>query len=303
MATNSKLKPDADTPASPADLAVSVVMTRVGDRVRRARERKRIPRRVLSEISGVSPRYLAQLEAGEGNISIGLLQRVAMALDHRIEWFLAEDDPWSSEALRVADLYRAASDEVRDVVMKTLSPEPTEAMRARRICLIGLRGAGKSTLGRQIGTTLDIPFVELNEEIEAQSGMPVEEVMALYGPEGYRKLEAQALARSVATHDKMILAVAGGIVAEPDTYASLLAHFHTIWVKTSADEHMARVRAQGDERPMVGNPEAMEQLRSILTSREAHYQKAQAVLDTSGKTVERSVSELQQLIQDHRFLI
>ena len=294
---------DTDTAPSASDLAVAAVMGRVGDRVRQAREHKGIPRRVLSDISGVSPRYLAQLEAGEGNISIGLLQRVAMALDHRIEWFVAEDDPWSSEALRVADLYRAASGDVREAVMKTLSPEPAQAMRARRVCLVGLRGAGKSTLGRLVGQALCIPFVELNDEIEAQSGMPVDEVMALYGPEGYRKLEAQAVARIVASHDRMILAVAGGIVAEPDTYASLLAHFHTVWVKTSPDEHMSRVRAQGDERPMAGNPEAMEQLRSILTSREAHYEKAQAVLDTSGKSVERSLQELLKLIQDQRFLL
>ncbi|MCE8005417.1 helix-turn-helix transcriptional regulator [Aestuariivita sp.] len=294
---------ETDETSGTADHAVAAVMTRVGERVRRARERKAIPRRVLSNISGVSPRYLAQLEAGEGNISIGLLQRVAIALDHRIEWFLAEDDPWSSEALRVANLYRGAPEEVRDAAMKILSPEPIAAMRARRVCLVGLRGAGKSTLGRRVGEVLSLPFVELNDEIESQSGMPVDEVMALYGPEGYRKLEAQALARIVASHDKMILAVAGGIVAEPETYSSLLAHFHTVWVKTSPDEHMARVRAQGDERPMAGNPEAMEQLRSILTSREAQYGKALAQLDTSGKPVERSLAELLQLIQDHRFLI
>ncbi len=287
---------------SSADHAVADVMARVGDRVRRAREGKGLPRRVLSDISGVSLRYLAQLEAGEGNISIGLLQRVSMALDHRIEWFLAEDDPWSSEALQVADLFRAASDDVRASVIKTLSPEPSQVMRASRLCLIGLRGAGKSTLGRLVGTALGLPFVELNQEIEMQSGMSVDEVIALYGPEGYRKLEGQALARVIANYDKMILAVAGGIVAEPDTYTSLLAHFHTIWVKTSPDEHMARVRAQGDERPMAGNPEAMDQLRSILTSREADYKRAQAVLDTSKKGVDRSVAELVKLIQDRRFL-
>ena len=301
MSSSAKLTSQSSA-QSPADVAVAEVMSRVGDRVRRAREGKGIPRRVLSDISGVSPRYLAQLEAGEGNISIGLLQRVSIALDHRIEWFLAEDDPWSSEALRVADLFRGASDEVRAAVIKTLDPEPAQVIRARRVCLIGLRGAGKSTLGRLAGNALGIPFVELNQEIEMQSGMPVDEVMALYGPEGYRKLEAQALARVIANYDKMILAVAGGIVAEADTYASLLAHFHTIWVKTSPDEHMARVRAQGDERPMAGNPEAMDQLRSILTSREAHYEKAQAVLDTSGKVVDRSLAELLQLIQDQRFL-
>lgn len=301
MASSAKVTTAHASPGTD-DQTVTRLMIRVGERVRRAREAKGIPRRVLSDISGVSPRYLAQLEAGEGNISIGLLQRVSNALDHRIEWFLAEDDPLSSEVLRMADLYRAASDDVRAAVMKTLDPAPTQVKRARRLCLVGLRGAGKSTLGRLVGNALGIPFVELNEEIEAQSGMPVDEVMALYGPEGYRKLEAQALGRVVATYDKMILAVAGGIVAEPDTYADLLAHFHTIWVKTSPDEHMSRVRAQGDERPMAGNPEAMDQLRSILTSREAHYERAQAVLDTSGKPVDRSVAELMQLIQDHRFL-
>ena len=164
MSSSAKLTSQSSA-QSPADVAVAEVMSRVGDRVRRAREGKGIPRRVLSDISGVSPRYLAQLEAGEGNISIGLLQRVSIALDHRIEWFLAEDDPWSSEALRVADLFRGASDEVRAAVIKTLDPEPAQVMRARRVCLIGLRGAGKSTLGRLAGNALGIPFVELNQEI------------------------------------------------------------------------------------------------------------------------------------------
>ncbi|QBF33862.1 helix-turn-helix transcriptional regulator [Thalassococcus sp. S3] len=291
-----------DTQETEADRIVTALIHRVGDRVRKARERKGIPRRVLSEISGVSPRYLAQLEAGEGNISIGLLQRIAIALDHRIEWLMGEDDPWSSDALRVADLFRAAGSDVQQAVLRTLLPEPEETMRAHRICLIGLRGAGKSTLGALAGEALGVPFVELNREIEAQSGMPVEEVMALYGPEGYRKLEAQALSRVITRHDRMILAVAGGIVAEPETYTKLLAHFHTIWVRTSPDEHMSRVRAQGDERPMAGNPEAMEQLKSILTSREALYEKAVAQLDTSGKTVDRSRDELLALIAERKLL-
>jgi XRE family aerobic/anaerobic benzoate catabolism transcriptional regulator len=290
------------TATAEAESAVTSLIQRVGERVRKARERKGIPRRVLSEISGVSPRYLAQLEAGEGNISIGLLQRVAIALDHRIEWLMGEEDPWSSDVLRVADMFRSANADVRQAVLRTLSPEPVETMRAHRICLIGLRGAGKSTLGQQAGDALGLPFVELNREIEEQSGMPVDEVMALYGPEGYRKLEAQAVSRVIATHDSMILAVAGGIVAEPDTYNNLLAHFHTIWVKTSPDEHMARVRAQGDERPMAGNPEAMEQLRSILTSREALYGKALAQLDTSRRTVDASLEQLMTLIADRKFL-
>lgn len=285
-----------------ADDAVSALILRVGDRVRKARERKGIPRRVLSEISGVSPRYLAQLEGGEGNISIGLLQRVAIALDHRIEWLMGEEDPWTSDALRVADLFRAASGDLRQRVLDMLAPEPIEAMRAHRICLIGLRGAGKSTLGAAVGAAIGVPFVELNREIEEQSGIPVIEVMALYGQEGYRKLEAQALGRIIATYDTVILAVAGGIVAEPETYKTLLANFHTIWVRASPADHMNRVRAQGDTRPMAGNPEAMEQLKSILTSREVLYERALAQLETTGTPPEASIEELISLIRERRFL-
>lgn len=290
-----------DTPDS-TEALVDTLIKRVGSRVREARQRKGIPRRVLSDMSGVSPRYLAQLEAGEGNISIGLLQRVAIALDHRIEWLVGEDDPWNSEALRVADLFRTASSDVQQSVLRTLNPEPAGVTRAQRICLVGLRGAGKSTLGGLLGKALNLPFVELNAEIEEQAGMPVGEVMALYGQEGYRKLEAQAVSRVIATHEAMILAVAGGIVAEPETYNLLLNHFHTIWLRASPVEHMERVRAQGDERPMAGNPEAMEQLKSILTSREALYGRAQAQLDTTGLTLEASLTQLEGLIGDRGFL-
>lgn len=300
--TNFRGEATADTPQARADQEVASLIRRVGERVRRARERKGIPRRVLSENSGVSPRYLAQLEAGEGNISIGLLQRVAIALDHRIEWLVGEDDPWTSEAMHVSDLFRGASADTQRKVLNILSPAPAEGNRAQRICLVGLRGAGKSTLGGLVADQLGVPFVELNSQIEEQAGMPVDEVMALYGQEGYRKLEAQAVSRIIATHDAMVLAVAGGIVAEPSTYTMLLGHFHTIWLKTSPDEHMSRVRAQGDERPMAGNPEAMEQLKSILTSRQELYGQAEAQLDTSGQDLDASLTALETLIRDHGFL-
>lgn len=285
-----------------AQATVDALIARVGERVRQARERKGIPRRVLSETSGVSPRYLAQLEAGEGNISIALLQRVALALDARIDWFITEDDPWASDTHRVVELFRVARPDVRARVLDALTPGKPDAPRAGRVCLIGLRGAGKSTLGAMAGKALGVPFVELNRVIEETSGMPVEELMALYGQEGYRSLEAQAVDRVIATHDSVVLAVAGGIVAEPDTYRNLLGHFHTIWLRTSPDEHMTRVRAQGDERPMAGNPEAMAQLRSILTSRETLYARAEAQLDTSGKTVEASLGELLSLIKARGYL-
>jgi XRE family transcriptional regulator, aerobic/anaerobic benzoate catabolism transcriptional regulator len=302
MAEITNFRGEVQQAASDADREVDILIARVGERVRRARDRKGIPRRVLSEKSGVSPRYLAQLEAGEGNISIGLLQRVAHALDHKIEWLVGEDDPWSSEPLRVADLFRSANARTQARVLATLSPEPVAAARAQRICLVGLRGAGKSTLGRRAGEALGIPFVELNREIEEQSGMPVDDLMALYGQEGYRRLEAQAIDRVIATHDTMILAVAGGIVAEPETYNVLLSKFHTIWVKATPAEHMARVREQGDTRPMAGNPEAMDQLKSILTAREALYERALAKLDTSGRTEDESLDEMLALIHTHDFL-
>ena len=282
--------------------SAAALIRRVGERVREARERKAIPRRVLSEISGVSPRYLAQLEAGEGNISIGLLQRVAAALDTPIDALIGEAAPLPPEALLVAERFGAASPETRDEVLRLLDPAPASGRRAQRICLLGLRGAGKSTLGALAAARLGVPFLELNREIEAQSGMPVEEVMALYGPEGYRRLEAQAVDQVIAGQDRLILEVAGGVVAEPETYGRLLARFHTVWIRTSPDEHMARVRAQGDERPMAGNPEAMERLKSLLTSREALYGRALAQLDTSCRRVGESLEALLALIAERRFL-
>lgn len=288
--------------ASARDGAASRLIAAVGDRVRAARQRKGLSRRALSERSGVSQRYLAQLETGDGNISIGLLHRVADALDHRIEWLVGDDDPWTSETSEMAQLFRSATAEQRRRVMEILNPGHPDLKRAHRVCLIGLRGAGKSTLGRKAGDALRVPFVELNRDISEQAGMPVDEVMALYGQEGYRRLERQALERVVATHDSVVLAVAGGIVAEPETYALLLRHFHTIWIKADPEDHMARVRAQGDERPMAGKPEAMAELRTILTSREALYAKAEAMVDTSGRTVEESLADLLAVIRSSGFL-
>ncbi|MCG6901181.1 MAG: helix-turn-helix transcriptional regulator [Rhodobacter sp.] len=290
------------TLATGSDADARALIAQVGRRVRQARREKGIARRVLSDSSGVSPRYLAQLEAGEGNISIGLLQRVAKALDRQVGWFVAGDDVSDPNARLVADLFVAADPDTRADVLRALQRAAPQAGRGHRICLVGLRGAGKSTLGRAAGAQLGIPFVELNQEIEEQGGMPIAEIMALYGQEGYRKLEADAVMRMAESHDRVILAVAGGIVAEPATYDILLARFHTIWVRASAQEHMDRVRAQGDTRPMAGNPEAMAQLRAILASRESHYARAVAQLDTSGAAVETSVAQLLALIEDRKLL-
>ncbi len=273
-----------------------------GDRVRNARARMGISRRLLAERSGVSQRYLAQLESGQGNISIGLLLRIAGALDVRIEWLLAEEDPWTSETAMIASLLRGATKSQRERVMEILLPHDPQLRRASRIALTGLRGAGKSTLGRLAAAGLGLPFKELNEDIEEASGMPAAEVMNLYGPEGYRQQEKQSLERVVAMHDRIVLAVAGGIVSQPETFNYLLQNFHTIWLKAKPEEHMSRVRGQGDERPMAGNPDAMGTLRNILMSREALYARAEAHVDTSNATLDESLAAVIQAIESHGFL-
>ncbi|WP_322867034.1 helix-turn-helix transcriptional regulator [Aquicoccus sp. G2-2] len=300
--TNFQGKATVSAPGTEADRAVAALMTRVGQRVRKAREMKGLPRRVISESSGVSMRYLAQLETGEGNISIALLKRVALALDIRMEWLLDEEDPWTSDVVRFSELFRSSTAQDRRRAIEALNPERPESQRASRVCLVGLRGAGKSTLGALAGEALDVPFLELNRNIEEHAGMPVTELMAFYGQEGYRTLEAQAVDRVIATHSTVILAVAGGIVAEPSTFNTVLSHFHVIWVKASPQEHMDRVQAQGDLRPMAGNPEAMTQLRTILRSREALYRQAHAEFDTSRKDVQAAARDLADLIRARGFI-
>jgi XRE family aerobic/anaerobic benzoate catabolism transcriptional regulator len=278
------------------------LLSSVGERVRNARARMGLSRRVLAERSGVSQRYLAQLESGQGNISIALLLRIADALDFRIEWLVAEDDPWTSDVVILSSLLRSATRTQRERVLEILDPENPGLRRVSRIAFIGLRGAGKSTLGRMAAARLGLPFKELNEDIAEASGIPAGEVMALYGPEGYRHLERQSLERIVATYDRLVLAVAGGIVSQPETYNYLLRHFHTVWLKAEPEEHMARVRGQGDERPMAGNPDAMAELRNILTSREALYARAEVHINTSKTTLEKSLEAILDAIGKKRFV-
>ncbi|MDW3224498.1 MAG: helix-turn-helix transcriptional regulator [Paracoccaceae bacterium] len=278
------------------------VLKRLAARVREIRKAQGLPRRVLSEKSGVSPRYLAQLEAGEGNISIALLQRVAKALDVKIEALLSENEPWDREVQRIASLYRHAPEELQQQVRSLLAPQNPSVLRAGRICLIGLRGAGKSTLGKLAGAALNVPFIELNAEIEEHTGMPLSEVMAFYGQDGYRALEAEAVTRIVTRNDRMILAVAGGLVAEDGTYAQVLERFHTVWLRTSPMEHMQRVQAQGDLRPMRGNPAAMEQLNALLKARSPLYERANVQINTSKRTVSASLNDLLKMIATERFL-
>lgn len=296
--TSSDSMPDTLHPNDPGPALIA----RLAVRVAQARKKRGLPRRVLSDLSGVSPRYLAQLEAGEGNISILLLARVAAALDLKVEALLADEIPIDHDAQRLASLFRQSPVEVQHQISGLLAPRNPALMRAGRICLIGLRGAGKSTLGKMAGDALNIRFVELNQDIENAVDMPLAEIMAFYGEEGYRRLEAEALERISTVHDRVVLAVAGGIVAQPSTYARLRERFHTVWIRTSPPEHMQRVRAQGDVRPMQGNPAAMAQLKELLTVRTPLYDLAEAQVNTSNRTINSSLNDLLTTIAKYRFL-
>jgi len=292
-------EPDNTTDAG---VSVALLIQHVGNRVRDTRKTFGMSRRELSERSGVSPRYLAKLEGGDGNISIGLLKKVALALQTPVELLLMDDDHQGAELRQINRLYRRADASTRARVLQILDPEHMRAQKAERLCLVGLRGAGKSTLGTKISEDFGAPFIELNRQIEADAGMPIGEIIALYGQEGYRQLEADTLSKIAETHSRAVVAVAGGIVSEQDTFYHLLSRFHTVWIKASAGEHMDRVRAQGDVRPMEGNPQAMIQLRQILKTREASYAQADHALDTSGKSVDVSLSELSALIRSSEIL-
>lgn len=288
--------------AEELDATVSALINQVAERVYAARKAKRLSRRALSERSGVSPRYLVRLEGGEGNISIGLLQRIAVALDRPIEWLVGADDTLSDELARLVIRYRNADTATRTSVLSMLDPEQLRERKAERVCLIGLRGAGKSTLGARLSKEMDLPFIELNQQIEHSAGMPVGDVIAMYGEEGYRKLEADTLKEIIATRERLILAVAGGVVEEAKTFAEVLGRFHTVWLKAEPTDHMERVRAQGDLRPMAGNPKAMEQLREILVARESRYGQAEHHVDTSDKTIDATLAELRSLVLTHGIL-
>ncbi len=268
----------------------------LGRRVREAREQRGMARKVLSQTANVSERYLAQLEAGEGNASIVLLRRVAGALGVRLTDLLDSDGPVAEQRLIRRFLDSLPPKRLEEVLRRlTQDFGQDEAVRRKRITLIGLRGAGKTTLGTALAKALRRPLVELDKEIEREAGISLSEVFLLYGQAGYRRIERRCLERMINSQEDVVLTVGGGIVSEPETYNLLLLNCFTVWIKAAPEEHMARVILQGDLRPMAGNEEAMEDLRKILISREPLYGKADAVVDTSGRTVDKSFATLREL--------
>ncbi len=235
----------------------------LGKRVRQLRNVRGMTRKIVARDADVSERHLAQLEAGEGNVSIVLLRRIAAALN-----------------VSLVELFR-----------------PGEKARRRRIALIGLRGAGKSTLGAKLAEERAMPFIETDREIEKDAGIPLAEIFALYGQSGYRAIERRTLERVLNENERAVLSVGGGVVSERETFDYLLAHCYTVWVKAQPEEYMRRVIAQGDFRVMAGSDHALEDLRRILEAREPLYRQADMELDTSGCSVEESFSKLNAKLQ------
>jgi XRE family aerobic/anaerobic benzoate catabolism transcriptional regulator len=286
----------ADSAASSAGDAEAEFLTALGARVRHLRAMRGMSRKVLSAASGVSERYIAQLESGQGNVSIILLRRVALATGARLEDLIPGADA-SPDWPVIRDLMRGASTETIAQVKRLLSGNGAANVRAgERVALIGLRGAGKSTLGRLVAEKLRWEFVELNKEIERDNDISVPEIFAMYGQEGYRRFEQAAVRKLIARDGPMLLATGGGIVAEPVTFDLILSSFYTIWLKAEPEEHMRRVREQGDLRPMGGDASAMQELRAILVSREPFYARARAMVDTAGLSVDDATERLHAVI-------
>jgi XRE family aerobic/anaerobic benzoate catabolism transcriptional regulator len=291
----SGLKPKA-AGENDADDARDPFLVALGERVRSLRARKGMTRRALSLASDVSERHLANLELGVGNASVLVLRQVAEALDCQLAELLGDETAASPEWLLIRELLRGRSDaelqRARSGLAEMFGAVGKPATRSRRIALIGLRGAGKSTLGQMLADDLDVPFVELNNVIERLAGCSLAEIHNLYGPTAYRRYERRALEETVQIYSDAVIATPGGIVSDASTFNLLLAQCFTVWLKASPEEHMQRVIAQGDLRPMSGNQEAMEDLKRILAGRAAFYGKADLAFDTSGKALAESFPPL-----------
>lgn len=255
-----------------------------GNRIRGERARRGMSRKLLAHHAGISERYLTQLESGKGNVSIVLLRHVADALGLPLGRLLEE--PPSPE---MAFLSRLTPAQLRGIYT---SLTKADASRAQRIALVGLRGAGKTTLGARVAAERGVPFVELDREIERLSGTSLGAIIELYGQPAYRRYELQALQELLAAQPRFVVATGGSLVSESATYELLLRNCFTVWVRATPEEHMQRVLAQGDLRPMAGSQQAMDDLRRILEERSELYGRADAVIDTTGKSETETVREL-----------
>ena len=293
----------------------SATLGELGGRVRAWRARRGMTRRVLAVDSGLSERFLADVESGKGNVSINSLEAVARALNISILELL-QDAPRPALAQiqsLLSSLDDAQHDHAREIMGNAFGLNESHG-RERRVALIGLRGAGKSTLGSKLAASRGVPFIELDREIEREAGTSMNEILLLHGQAGYRRYERRALLRITEDNPEGVVMTTGGsIVSERETFDLLQSRFHCVWLKTSPEEHMSRVVAQGDMRPFHSadastdkstdsmaargaTQEAMEDIRRILASREALYARADAVVDTSARTLKQSLKDLERAV-------
>lgn len=281
----------ADQPA----LSEAAFLGAIGRELRKSRAKRGMTRRQLAQASGTSERYLAQIESGTGNPSVSVLRAIALALDVPAAALLPDLGSRSAARDGILDLIAQLPEGELPAVARELAAHVARiggADRARRIALVGLRGAGKSTLGRLLASHLGWPFIELDRRVEEEYGASVPDLIEMAGTATFRRHERGALERVIAANEAAIITTAGGIVADLETYALLLRRCHTVWIKARPEEHMSRVMAQGDFRPMAQNREAMADLVAILEARRADYARAQAEVDTAGEAVEQSFAAL-----------
>lgn len=273
----------------------------LGERVRALRSRRGMTRKAVAQAAEVSERHLANLEYGVGNASIRVLLQVAGALQCPLAELLGDVTTSSPEWLMIRELLEQRDEttlrRVRAAIGELLGTGGQNDGRSHRIALIGLRGAGKSTLGARLAEDLGFPFVELSQEIEKFAGCSVAEIQALYGQNAYRRYERRALEESIQIYPEAVIATPGGLVADPATFNQLLTHCTTVWLQADPEDHMKRVIAQGDLRPMAASREAMEDLRTILAGRTPFYAKAEFRLDTSAQSLEASFAALRTIVR------
>jgi len=291
--------------SEPPDHAKHPFLVALGERVRALRSRRGMTRKALALATEVSERHLANLEYGVGNASILILLQVAQALQCSLAELVGDVTTRSPEWLMLRELLEqrdeATLHRVRVAVGELLGTGGAHGQgasaRSSRVALVGLRGAGKSTLGRMLAEDLDFPFVELSREIEKFAGCSISEIQALYGQNAYRRYERRALEEAIQIYPEAVIATPGGIVSDAATFNLLLTHCTTVWLQADAEDHMRRVLAQGDTRPMAASREAMEDLKSILAGRAAFYSKAELHLNTSAQALANTFRALRSQVR------
>ena len=273
----------------------------LGGRVGALRSRRGMTRKALALAADVSERHLANMEYGLGNASVLVLLQVASALQCTVSELIGDVTTSSPEWLMIREMLEQRDDatlqKVRVAIGELLGTGGGNATLSPRVALIGLRGAGKSTLGKMLAQDLGFPFVELSQEIEKFAGCSVAEIQALYGVSAYRRYERRALEESIQIYPEAVIATPGGLVSDPASFNLLLAHCTTVWLQAAPEDHMHRVIAQGDMRPMAASKEAMQDLKGILTGRAPFYSKAQLSVNTSAQPLDATFELLRQTVR------